>query len=37
MAVNKRHDEFYTLNMDEGWETPQDIRPVSSRRFFQVP
>jgi hypothetical protein len=22
MAVNKKHDEFYTLNMDEGWETP---------------
>jgi hypothetical protein len=22
MPVNKKHDEFYTLNMDEGWETP---------------
>jgi hypothetical protein len=22
MSVNKKHDEFYTLNMDEGWETP---------------
>lgn len=22
MPVNKTHDEFYTLNMNEGWETP---------------
>jgi hypothetical protein len=22
MAVNKRHNEFYTLNLDEGWESP---------------
>jgi hypothetical protein len=22
MPVNKTHDEFYTLNMSEGWETP---------------
>jgi hypothetical protein len=22
MPVNKKHDEFYTLNMNEGWETP---------------
>ena len=22
MAVNKNHDEFYTLDMETGWETP---------------
>lgn len=22
MAVNKKHDEFYTLDMSAGWETP---------------
>jgi ChrR-like protein with cupin domain len=22
MAVNKRHDEFHTLDMNAGWETP---------------
>ena len=22
MAVNKKHDEFYTLDMNTGWETP---------------
>jgi hypothetical protein len=22
MPVNKRHDEFYTLDLDSGWETP---------------
>ena len=22
MAVNKKHDEFYTLDMNSGWETP---------------
>jgi hypothetical protein len=22
MPVNKKHDEFYTLNMGTGWETP---------------
>ena len=22
MPVNKQHDEFYTLNLDEGWEVP---------------
>lgn len=22
MAVNKQHDEFYTLDMNAGWETP---------------
>ncbi|MGE3149587.1 MAG: cupin domain-containing protein [Pseudorhodoplanes sp.] len=22
MPVNKAHDEFYTLNLDQGWETP---------------
>jgi len=22
MAINKKHDEFHTLNMNMGWETP---------------
>jgi hypothetical protein len=22
MAINKRHDEFYTLDLNAGWETP---------------
>lgn len=22
MAINKRHDEFYTLDMSKGWEVP---------------
>jgi len=22
MAINKRHDEFYTLDLTSGWETP---------------
>ena len=22
MPVNKAHDEFYTLNLEQGWETP---------------
>ena len=22
MAVNKKHDEFHTLDMNTGWETP---------------
>ncbi|MBN9014892.1 MAG: cupin, partial [Rhizobiales bacterium] len=22
MAVNKKHDEFHTLDMNSGWETP---------------
>lgn len=22
MPVNKKHDEFYTLDMNVGWETP---------------
>jgi hypothetical protein len=22
MPVNKKHDEFYTLNMEDGWEVP---------------
>jgi hypothetical protein len=23
MAVNKQHDEFYALDLERGWETPQ--------------
>ncbi len=23
MAIEKEHKEFYTLNMDEGWEVPE--------------
>jgi hypothetical protein len=23
MAVNKQHDEFYAVDLDSGWETPQ--------------
>ena len=22
MVINKNHDEFYTLDLDQGWETP---------------
>ena len=22
MAINKNHEEFYTLDLDQGWETP---------------
>ena len=22
MGINKKHDEFYTLDLDQGWETP---------------
>lgn len=34
MPVNKKHDEFYTLDMNSGWEVPAGYPGEFSRRFF---
>ena len=32
MAVNKAHDEFYTLDMESGWQLPEGYDPNSGAR-----
>lgn len=32
MAVNKPHDEFYTLDMEGGWQLPEGYDPQSGAR-----
>ena len=34
--MNKPHLEFHRLDMDQGWSTPEAIRPASSRRSWRA-
>jgi hypothetical protein len=29
MAINKLHDEFHTLGMEQGWQLPEGYDPAS--------
>ena len=35
MPINKSHDEFYTLDLDQGWETPPGYPAGISARFIR--
>ncbi len=34
MAINKKHDEFYTLDMSTGWETPPGYPPGIEQKII---
>jgi hypothetical protein len=34
MTVNKRHDEFYAVDLDSGWETPPGYPPGIEQKIL---